>query len=114
MVSQRTKLNLILLISLCIVNTGEIQLPEFSFPFIIEETGGIHVSFGAVSFTLHDNYSVTVNATGCKWIVDLNRPTTEEKANMGGIRQGYLDCHSWHQPPFEKVILDRLLGNLKR
>ncbi|CAH8851047.1 unnamed protein product [Trichobilharzia szidati] len=90
MVSQRTKLNLILLISLCIVNIEESESGEYQFGFTLDESGIITVDFGAVQFSFYDNYTVAVNSTGCVWMVDMSGPLIDEEETKKGTRNGSL------------------------
>nr|CAH8851186.1 unnamed protein product [Trichobilharzia regenti] len=111
MVSQRKKLYLILLISLFIVNIEEIESAEYDFDFTLDESGIITVNFGSFQLSLYDNFTVGATSNGCIWLVDLDRPKTKERENMGGIRECYLDCQSWHVYPFAKWRPDRIQGN---
>nr|CAH8851189.1 unnamed protein product [Trichobilharzia regenti] len=114
MVSQRTKLNLILLITLFIVNIEDGESGEYMFDFTLDDTGTITVDFYGAQFSLYNNYTVSVSSTGCNWIVDLGKPTNEEIKNMGGTRLCSLDCKSWHVYPYARVRPDRILFNKER
>uniref|UniRef100_A0AA85KPD7 Uncharacterized protein n=1 Tax=Trichobilharzia regenti TaxID=157069 RepID=A0AA85KPD7_TRIRE len=93
MVSQGTKLNFIILVSLCIVNFENVESEEMWYPMTVG-SGVMNVRIGTIRFYLNDGLNVTVANGDCIWRVDLRPPTFSEIEMKGGFRQGLLRCRS--------------------
>nr|CAH8851004.1 unnamed protein product [Trichobilharzia regenti] len=95
MLSQRSKFNFIIIVSLCIVNILMTESFFHSLPMTVDHKGDITVDFDGVKFTLDFDFTLTVNDGDCIYKVDLTLPEGDELASKQGTRNGSVHCKSW-------------------
>nr|CAH8851025.1 unnamed protein product [Trichobilharzia regenti] len=95
MLSQRSKLNFIIIVSLCIVNILMTESFFHSLPMAVNDKGGVTVNFDGIIFTLDSGFTLTVNDNDCKYKVDLTPPEGDELTSKQGTRNGSIHCKSW-------------------
>nr|CAH8851016.1 unnamed protein product [Trichobilharzia regenti] len=95
MVYQRTKFNLIILVSLCIFGIMRIESVDHVLPMTVDDSGVGTVNFFGLNFTLRENLTVTLQGYKCTWTVDLSQPDQDELTVKRGSRKGDLWCKHW-------------------
>ncbi|CAH8851147.1 unnamed protein product [Trichobilharzia szidati] len=87
--------NLIILVSLCIVNILKIESATFMLQMTVDESGQLTVHFDGMNFTLRDDFTLTIQDNDCERRVSLKPPTLNELVTRKGYRPGSLLCKSW-------------------
>ncbi|CAH8851032.1 unnamed protein product, partial [Trichobilharzia szidati] len=96
--SQRSKLNPVMVVGLCIVNIMWIRSDIFPVTMTFDGEGKVNVQFFKINFTLnHRDLNLTVKDVDCiYWVAFGFSMTKQEWDNRAGQRKGYVDCLSWH------------------
>ncbi|CAH8821624.1 unnamed protein product [Trichobilharzia szidati] len=95
MVSQRSKLNLIILLSLYIVNIMKIESATYMLQMTVDGSEQMTVNFDGMNFTLSDDLTLTIQDNDCTRTVSLQPPTEDELITGSGYRSGSQLCKSW-------------------
>ncbi|CAH8851170.1 unnamed protein product [Trichobilharzia szidati] len=90
-----SKFNIIILVSLCIVNIMKTECAKFMLQMTIDESGQMTVHFEGMNFTLHDDFTLTIQDNDCEKTVSLQPPTQDELVAGEGYRPGSWLCKSW-------------------
>nr|CAH8850242.1 unnamed protein product [Trichobilharzia regenti] len=98
MFSLRSKANLIILVSLCIVNIMKIESALFTLPLVFDSDGEVFVEFTGVYYQLSEDLIVTIEHKGCRWTVDMTQPHGEELITKRGVREGTVLCEGESSP----------------
>nr|CAH8851183.1 unnamed protein product [Trichobilharzia regenti] len=100
MVSQRSKLNLIMVVGLCIVNIKWITSEIFPLNMTFDGRGNVSIDFFKINFTLnYKELNLTIQDVACTyWVAFGTKLTEKELQEKSGQRKGYIDCKSWHPP----------------
>nr|CAH8851022.1 unnamed protein product [Trichobilharzia regenti] len=94
---HRSKLNLIILVSLCIVNIMKIESATFMLRMTVDESGQMTVEFDGKNFTLNDDFTLTVQDKDCTRTISLQPPTGDELITRKGYRPGSWLCKRWFE-----------------
>nr|CAH8850971.1 unnamed protein product [Trichobilharzia regenti]CAH8850974.1 unnamed protein product [Trichobilharzia regenti] len=93
MVSQRSKLHLIMIVGLFILSMMRIRSQSFFLPMTLGPNDEVTVKFDKINFTLDKQHNLTVEDVKCTYKVQFGTSLTEEElATKSGKRLGSKDC----------------------
>nr|CAH8850956.1 unnamed protein product [Trichobilharzia regenti] len=94
MVSQRSKLNIIVIVGLCMVNLMGIKSDEYMLPMSLGGDGARIVNFKGVIFTLDSDLQLTVQDADCTYKVKYNSFENKGAGKGKTKRNGSKNCKS--------------------
>nr|CAH8851019.1 unnamed protein product [Trichobilharzia regenti] len=114
MVPQRTKFNLIALVSLCVINIMEIESDKFNYPMTVGTDGQMTVDFGGILITLSDTFIITIQGKNCTYVFDFSQPNQEEFRVRRGNRRASLACKDDSNTSNKRRRIKRILDDSNR
>nr|CAH8850991.1 unnamed protein product [Trichobilharzia regenti] len=93
MLSQKSRLNLIMIVGLCIVSMMRIKSESFILQMTLGPNDEVNVKFDKINFTLDKQHNLTVEDVKCTYNVQFGTSLTkEELETKSGKRLGSKDC----------------------
>ncbi|CAH8850933.1 unnamed protein product [Trichobilharzia szidati] len=92
MVSQRSRLNLIMVVCLCMINIMRIKSDDYLLPMTLGGDGAISVNFMGITFTLGPQLDLMVVDADCRYEVKFDPFDPNETGGREEQRTGSLDC----------------------
>nr|CAH8850965.1 unnamed protein product [Trichobilharzia regenti] len=94
MVSQRSKLNIIVIVGLCMINLMGIKTDEYMLPMSLGGDGARIVDFKGIIFPLDSDFQLTVQDADCTYQVQYDPFERDDKRQRKTRRNGTKNCKS--------------------